>query len=182
MRIIHGSESPSKVIAVECVLPQYFSVPFTLAHVRINSGVPEQPRSLAETVKGAKIRACDALIQYAGNYGIGIESGLVELPGSRGGAMELAVCAIFNGKNYAIGQSAGFEIPRLIMGDIIANGHTFTEGFESVGFISGEHVHGEASILAKLTHGRMTRQMQNEQAITMALLQLDFHELYGYND
>lgn len=182
LRVVHGSTSPSKVSAVEEILKGYFPFAFTLMHAPIDSGVSRQPRSLTETVKGAKIRACDALIAHNGNFGIGIESGIVELPGSRSLAMELAVCAIFNGKNYSIGQSAGFEIPRIIMGDIITNEHSLTEGFASVGFISGEHEHGESSLLSMLTHGRMTRRMQNEQALTMALIQLDFHELYGYRD
>ncbi len=182
LRIIHGSESPSKVSAVRNVITSYFPSPLDLIHVHIDSGVGRQPRSLTETVRGAKKRACDGLIALDGTFGIGIESGIVELPGSSSLAMELAVCAIFNGKHYAIGQSAGFEIPRCVMGDIITHGHTLTEGFASVGFIKGDHEHGSSNLLRELTNGRMTRQMQNEQALTMALIQLDHYQLYGYRD
>jgi inosine/xanthosine triphosphatase len=183
LKIAHGSLSPSKVAAVDKILMQNFSAPFTLIHARIDSGVSEQPRSLSETVKGAKIRACEALIQGKSDFGIGIESGIVELPGSRSGAMELTVCAVFNGKNYALGTSAGFEVPVPVMGDIIANTHTLTDGFESVGFIKSkaEREHGEGNILVKLTKGLMKRQDQNEQALLTALAQLNFPDLYGYH-
>jgi non-canonical (house-cleaning) NTP pyrophosphatase len=98
--------------------------------------------------------------------------------------MELTICAIFNGRNYALGQSAGFEVPVPVMGDIIANTHTLTDGFESVRFISKreERKSGEANILLKLTTARMNRQDQNEQALLMALVQLNFPDLYGYLD
>lgn len=183
LKIAHGSLSHTKVTAVDKVLIQYFAHPFTLVHLRVDSGVSEQPRSLSETVKGAKIRACNALIQENCNYGIGIESGIVELPGSRSGSMELTVCAIFNGKNYALGTSAGFEVPVPVMGDIIANTHTLTDGFESVGFIKkrSERIHGEGNILVKLTRNLMKRYDQNEQALITALVQLNFPDLYGYN-
>jgi inosine/xanthosine triphosphatase len=167
---------------VRNVIIPHFPFPLELVHTRIDSGVAAQPRSLSETIRGAKTRACKALLEYNGTFGIGIESGIVELPGSRSLAMELAVCAIFNGKHYALGQSAGFEIPTRIMGDIVTHEHTLTEGFPSVGFIDGEHDHDESSILSALTHGMMNRQMQNEQALVMALIQLDHPELYGYRD
>ncbi|HXK38130.1 MAG TPA: inosine/xanthosine triphosphatase [Candidatus Paceibacterota bacterium] len=183
IKIIHGSLSPSKVAAVDRTLLQHFSTPFTLISIPVDSGVSEQPRSLAETVRGAKIRACEALIHGKGDLGIGLESGIAEFPGSRSGAMEITVCAVFNGKNYALGTSAGFEVPVPVMGDIIANTHTLTDGFESVGFIKSkaEREHGEGNILVKLTHGLMKRQDQNEQALLTALAQLNFPDLYGYN-
>lgn len=177
--IAHGSTSPTKVAAVRKVIASRYPDGFEISHLNAVSGVSRQPRGLEETIRGAKSRALDAYINKGEcDFAIGIESGLIELPGSESGMMELCICAVFDGTHYCIGASSGFEVPVPVMKAIVHDGCSLTQAFTQTGFIGGTHNHGESGIIDGLTENRMTREMQNEQALTMAFVKLDNPRLY----
>ncbi|MFB6108634.1 MAG: DUF84 family protein [Haloplanus sp.] len=78
MHVGVGSENPVKRRAVERV------VEGTVESVAVESGVPEQPRSHAETVDGAERRAANALAAGGFDYGVGLEGGVAEFEGVPG--------------------------------------------------------------------------------------------------
>ncbi|WP_408957308.1 DUF84 family protein [Natrinema sp. 74] len=81
MEIAVGSTNPVKIEAVERTLERY--EPAVVA-VGVDSGVSEQPRSVAETVSGAENRARRALAATDADYGVGLEGGVARLEGVPG--------------------------------------------------------------------------------------------------
>lgn len=55
------------------------------------------PKNITEVMQGAVKRAKDAFKDC--EYSFGIEGGLMEVPLSKTGYMEVSACAIFDGKN-----------------------------------------------------------------------------------
>ncbi len=81
MDVAVGSTNPVKVDAVERTLERYDP---TVTPIAVASGVPEQPRSIAETVSGAENRARRALEATDCGYGIGLEGGVARIEGTPG--------------------------------------------------------------------------------------------------
>jgi inosine/xanthosine triphosphatase len=81
MDVAVGSTNPVKVTAVERTLERYEP---TVTAVNVDSGVPEQPWSIAETVAGAETRATRALEETDATYGVGLEGGVARLEGVPG--------------------------------------------------------------------------------------------------
>jgi inosine/xanthosine triphosphatase len=77
MRIGVGSENPVKRAAVASVLEG------SIETVPVDSGVSEQPRSRAETVRGADTRAAAAL-DAGYDLGVGLEGGVETVDGTDG--------------------------------------------------------------------------------------------------
>ncbi|WP_267642473.1 inosine/xanthosine triphosphatase [Haloarchaeobius amylolyticus] len=77
MRVAIGSQNPVKVAATERALETLPGVVVEPADV--DSGVPEQPRGLDETVAGATNRARRAYETGAFDLGVGIEGGVADL-------------------------------------------------------------------------------------------------------
>ncbi|MBZ6494730.1 DUF84 family protein [Natrinema longum] len=81
MNLAVGSTNPVKIDAVERTLERYEP---TVTAVDVDSGVDEQPRSIAETVTGAENRARRALAATDADYGIGLEGGVARLGATPG--------------------------------------------------------------------------------------------------
>lgn len=110
MEIIVASKNPVKVQAVRDVLRNYSEfINYDIVGVEANSNVSEQPKSLEETIQGAINRSVGVFSGCV--YSFGIESGLMEVPMTKTGYMDLCVCAIYDGKDYSLGLSCAFEHP-----------------------------------------------------------------------
>ena len=82
MHLAVGSTNPVKVEAVERSLSRFDP---TVVAVAVDSGVSEQPWSVAETVAGAENRARHALERTDdATYGVGLEGGDAEFEGVPG--------------------------------------------------------------------------------------------------
>ena len=81
MEFAVGSTNPVKVEAVERTLERFEP---TVTAVDVDSGVPEQPWSIEETVTGAETRARRALAATGADYGIGLEGGVARIEGVPG--------------------------------------------------------------------------------------------------
>ncbi|HEX4839647.1 MAG TPA: DUF84 family protein, partial [Rhabdochlamydiaceae bacterium] len=116
MAIAIGTTNQAKIQALEEILQDYsfFDTKKVIA-VSADSGVSNQPLSLQETIQGAKNRAEKAAFSCDATYGFGIESGLMEAPGTKTGFLHVSVCAIFDGKSHYVGLSTGFEVPPAIL-------------------------------------------------------------------
>jgi inosine/xanthosine triphosphatase len=110
MKINIGTENQVKVSAFRDVIADYaFFKNAAVNSVKAGSGVADQPKSLAQTVRGAKNRARAAA--KFGDIGVGIEDGLIKVPQTLTGFMNTCVCALYDGKRYYLGMSAAFEYP-----------------------------------------------------------------------
>lgn len=76
----------------------------------VSSSVSNQPKSLDETVRGAMNRALGSFVDCS--YSFGIESGLMAVPNTKSGFMDVCVCAIYDGTEYHIGLSSAWEAPK----------------------------------------------------------------------
>lgn len=173
LRIRVGSLNQVKVGAVRQILQDYAR----LAHasvdgVRAESGVPAQPTSLEETVRGATNRARNAFRDC--EYAVGLESGLMRVPGSKTGYMDVCVCAIYDGKEFHFGLSSAWESPdKKILQMITEGGMEMDQAINWAGLTRNPAVGSEEGAIGILTRGRLNRREHAMQALRTALIHLD---------
>jgi inosine/xanthosine triphosphatase len=180
MKIGVGSMNAVKIQAVKDAVSLYPEL-FTTAEV---SGVEVQveefghPKNMEEVTQGAVDRAKQALI--GNDFGFGLESGLVKVPHTRTGYLEIQMCAIYDGKNIYIGSSPGFEWPPKVT-ELIASGKADgSQAFRMAGFTQNEKQGAQkGGIIGILTKGRVPREDQLRYSIMMALVQLENPEMYA---
>lgn len=177
MKIGVGSTNQVKVNAVKETIPLYDMLKEAeVVPMDVPSDVSAQPTSLQETIDGAKNRARKA---YEGNdLGIGLESGLFEVPHTKTGMMDTTACAIYDGKEFHIGLSAAFEYPVKVTELVQAGTHDISQAFYEQKLTANEKLGAAEGAIGILTKGRLTRIGYTKQALTMALIHLENPELY----
>jgi len=170
MMIVVGSKNQVKVLAVREVLADYpiFSG-FEVAGVSVETGVKDQPLSIEETVRGAKTRAENAYRQ--GSLAIGLESGLMPLPGSED-IMDVCFCSFYNGERHHVGMSCGFVIPREVAKHIYEEGMDLTQAMSAAGYSDNPSLGEAEGAIGIFTGGRITRKEYTRQAVITALVPL----------
>jgi len=176
MNINIGSTNPTKIEAIRNLITDHEL--FKGAKVRgVKVEIEEfgHPKSLNETITGAKQRAEKAFSD--GDYGIGLESGLFEAPGTKSGYFETTACSIFDGKNHYIGLGPSFEWP-VAMVKLILGGLDGSQAFKRMGLTEHDKIGVAEGGIYILTKGKVNRVKLNELAFTMALLQLENSKYY----
>ncbi len=178
MKINVGSQNITKIESVKDAVKMYPGI-FPDAEVFGVDVKIEQfghPKNIQEVVEGAIERAKQAFDNA--DYSFGIESGLIGVPGSKSGFLETAACAIYDGRNIALGLSPAFEWPRKVT-QLILNGMDGSQAFKKSGLTEHEKAGSlPGGIVGILTKGRMPREDQTRYAIIMAMVQLEHPELY----
>ncbi len=105
MEVTVGSENPAKATAVSRALERYGP---TVTAVGVDSGVAEQPRSVAETVTGAENRARRAHAATGADYGVGLEGGVARIDGAPEPSL-IMWAAVTDGES--IGRGGGPTVP-----------------------------------------------------------------------
>jgi inosine/xanthosine triphosphatase len=177
MKIVIGSANKVKVNAVKELAPGYE----LLAHAEIvsvdaPSNVSDQPKSIGETVEGAMNRARGAFPGH--DLSFGIESGLIEVPHTKTGLMDVCVCAIFDGTEYHIGLSSAFECPPKVIEFVRGEGLDLNQAFFKAGLTEDPKIGSAEGAVGLLTKGRVTRMDYTKQAIAMAMIHLENAEAY----
>jgi len=134
------------------------------------------PITIDQIVKGAMDRVEQAFID--GDYGVGIEGGLMEVPATKTGYMEVAICAIYDGKQFHLGLSPGFEWPQSIIDLITKKGLDGSQAMREAGFTSHEKLGTAEGGIWIFTNGKMNRKEYNKLAVMMALIHLENREHY----
>ncbi|MEK7093111.1 MAG: inosine/xanthosine triphosphatase, partial [Patescibacteria group bacterium] len=172
MRIGVGSKNKTKVNAVAEILRDYAM--FEDAEVVGVDVKIEQfghPKSLDETVSGAVDRAKQA---FKGNdYGFGIESGLMKVPQTKSGYMEVAVCAIYDGEQIHMGLSQAYEWPKKVIEAIVKLGMDGSQAMKAAGLTQHEKLGEHEGFVGVFTKGRSNRTEYNKAAVVMALMHLE---------
>jgi inosine/xanthosine triphosphatase len=177
MKIGVGSKNKTKVNAVADLLKDYpmFNGGEVFG-VDVNVDQFGHPKSLEETVSGAVKRAKQA---YIGNdYGFGIEGGLMAVPQTKSGYMEVAVCAIYDGKQIHMGLSQACEWPKKVIDAILNQGMDGSQAMKYTGLTDHEKFGEHEGLVGIMTKGRTNRTEYNKTAIVMALMHLENPELY----
>lgn len=173
MRIIVGSTNKAKVDAVAEILREYPH----LEHAQVSgmpthSGVADQPKTLLETITGARNRAQSVFAEA--DYAIGIESGLMEVPHSKSGFMDICVCAIFDGKEFHLGISSAWEFPDpQVTALMIEEGLDMSQAILKAGLTTNPNIGMEEGAIGILTKGKLDRKEYTKQALRTALIHVD---------
>ena len=164
-----GSANPAKVKGTELAFSRFFGevevkVVDTTALVKI------QPMSLDETVSGARKRAELALEAGRGDFGVGVEAGIMQLgEEGEGQRLNLQVAAVLDAAGrLSFGCSSGFPLPS----DLVDRMQS--EGLEldryAADLTGAKKVREEDGIIYHLSKGRLSRVEMTEQCVSMALL------------
>ena len=176
MKIVIGTTNPAKIAALAELMPEYDVLKSAeLISKNVPSGISEQPLSLEETMHGAQNRA-QAAAAY-GDIGFGIESGLFKMPGINR-YMDVCVCCIYSDNKTAFGFSSAFEIPPRILTYILDQHMDLSQATKMIGLTDNDQIGAAEGVIGILTKGRITRKEYTKQAIMMALMQLEWNNLF----
>ncbi|KKR50642.1 MAG: hypothetical protein UT84_C0009G0029 [Candidatus Curtissbacteria bacterium GW2011_GWA1_40_16] len=179
MKINVGSKNQTKIQAVKdavILYPNLFPKPQIIG-IDVNVELFGHPKSIKETIKGAVERSKNAFNDC--NYSFGIESGLMEVPYTKTGFMEVGACVIYDGKDIYIGLSPAYEWPKEVTKMILNGKADASQAFKQLGFTHHKKLGAVAGgIVGVLTEGRITREDFTKYSIIMALIQLEKSEFF----
>jgi inosine/xanthosine triphosphatase len=181
-RVRVGSTNGPKIAAVRAALAAYGGG-LEVSGVQVASGVPDQPLGFDEIVGGARNRALAALKAAACDLAVGIEDGLVEIPGAPGGPLNVGCAALTDGTRVSIGLSSGFAYPPEASATAAARrepiGGLFDELWEARrGQLSGMPSAITLGNVGRLSLGVLTRSEYARHAVLCALLPFLHPDLY----
>lgn len=173
MRVVVGSTNEAKIGAVSDILKEYpHLAAASVEGVSVSSGVSNQPLTLEETVQGAMNRARAAFVDC--DLSIGIESGLMHVPNTKSGYMDVSACAFYDGKEFHLGLSSAWEFPNPeITKLIVEKGMDMSQAINHMGLTSNPKVGSAEGAIGILTKGRVDRKEYTKQALRMALIHLE---------
>lgn len=176
MKIKVGTKNKSKIDSVIEIVQEYPHLSDSeVEGVNIESGVSDQPKSLDETINGAMNRAKGVFIDC--DYSIGIESGMMSVPMSKSGYMDVCVCVIYDGKECHLGLSSAWEFPDISVTHLIMNeGLDMSQAINKIGMTKNKNIGSEEGAIGILTKGRMNRKEYTKQALRTALIHLEIFD------
>lgn len=172
LKIVVGSKNEIKVQAVKEILKDYLHLSGAqIVEMDAVSGVSGQPMSLEETVKGAMNRAKNVFKDC--KYSFGLESGLMVVPNTKSGFMDVCVCAIYDGNEFHLGLSSAWEAPRVVTEHMINGGLSMSEAALKAGYSHNPELGAAEGLVGIVTKGRLTRKEYTKQSIITALIHLE---------
>lgn len=173
MKIVVGTKNQAKMDAVSEILRDYpHLADAEVSSAEAASDVADQPKSLEETIRGAKNRAKKVFKEC--DYSIGIESGLMHVPGSKSGYMDVCVCAIYDGTEFHLGLSSAWEFPDVTTTHLmIKGGLDMSQAINQAGMTKNPQIGSAEGAIGILTKGRMNRKEYTKQALRTALIHLE---------
>lgn len=175
IRVAVGSTNPVKVAATERALRRGDAVSAAAVEsVRVDSGVPDQPRGIEQTVTGAETRARRAL-EGGGpdgdgdgrryDLGVGIEGGVAEYPGVDGLYLVMWA-AVTDGDRLGRGGGPSLRLPERVAERVRA-GEELGPVMDDV--TGREGVKREGGAAGVLTEGHTDRERALAEAVAGAL-------------
>lgn len=177
MKIIVGSANLNKVEAVKEALADYPEfVSAEVDYIAADSEVSNQPKTIEETILGAKNRARNAFVGC--DYSVGLESGLFAVPDTKSGYMDITICAIYDGQTYHLGGSPVFEYPKKMVEMVFEQGLEIDQAARQAGVTTNDRVGRAEGMIGILSRGILDRKKYTKHAVTTALIHLLNPELY----
>jgi inosine/xanthosine triphosphatase len=173
MRINVGTQNKGKIQAVINALINYRDYAAALVNgCEVESGVSDQPLGLDETITGAMNRARLAFAAGDADLGLGLESGIIEVPHTKSGHMDTTACAIYDGQRFHIGLSSCFEYPKEMIDSVMIDHKEITDAAVALGFADDPAFREGQGMIGILTKGAVTRIKYSEQAVHTAMIHL----------
>lgn len=169
MLIRVGSKNPVKLAAIATVMRERFPTA-VFESVAVNSEVSDQPLGLEETLCGAKNRARAAFAVAPCDLSVALESGLVPVPQTRTGYMNLTACAIFDGQDIYVGLGPAFELPAEVTHLVVQEGMELDPAVRQAGLTDNNRIGYAQGLIGILSQGRVTREDYSRPAVSMALV------------
>ncbi|ADP76827.1 cytidyltransferase-related domain protein [Methanothermus fervidus DSM 2088] len=167
VKVVVGSKNPVKIQATKNIFKKIFKDREVVVDSKdVNSGVSPQPIGIEETITGAINRAKNAYSQEY-NFSVGIEAGLVEVPKTITGFMDIQWCAIYNGEKVTLGASAGFEYPPFVIKKVM-EGKEVGEIMEK--FTGIKNLGEKEGAISYLSKGLLDRVENTEQCVLTAMI------------
>jgi inosine/xanthosine triphosphatase len=191
METIHalmlGTKNAAKIYGVQAAFTDVrealqapdLSLPDTWT-CQVDTGVSDEPWGFASTVQGAQNRAQTA---YAGLisgqvssptpaghvvFGIGVESGFIDVAPVTFTLYNFDVCALFDGQAYYLGISPGFEYPRRLVRNIFLHRQPFQQARQYI--TTTADVEQQAGLVGVLAGGLIDRPEMTRLATRLALI------------
>jgi inosine/xanthosine triphosphatase len=172
MKINIASKNQTKVEALKEILVDYSHLKGAeIIAIETDSGVSEQPKSLRETIRGAINRAKNVFNDCS--YSFGIESGLMKVPKTKTGFMDVCVCAIFDGEEHYLGLSSAWEAPKQVSEYILNDGMNMNQAAYKAGLTKNLKIGSAEGLVGIMTKGRLNRKEYTKEAIRTALIHLE---------
>ncbi len=166
-----ASQNPVKIDSVREVLEESGFYPnATFTHSVVSSDVSDQPIGMEETVQGAMNRAKNAFSNC--QLSVGIEGGIVEVPLTTTGYMNIAICAIYDGTEFFIGLGPGFELPQNVTEMIVNEKKELDDAMKQLLDTNKQHDKYAGGIISLMTRGKITRKEYTKPAVWMALARM----------
>jgi inosine/xanthosine triphosphatase len=175
--VVVGSTNACKVSAVASTLTGYSR--FAAVQVcgfKASSDVSEQPRSMQETLRGARNRAASAFASRPDvDVAFGIESGVFEMDELM---FDICACvAVIKGGREAVGWSSAFEIPPRVAAHVRC-GLDLSQASNAVGLSADPKLGEGQGLIGVLTEGRVDRLAYTRQAVTVCMIGVDREEVF----
>lgn len=161
MDVAVGSTNPVKRDAVANALAPLEA---TVVPVDVDSGVADQPRTVAETVRGAERRAERSLAASAAEYGIGLEGGVTSDQVRPGTWLVMWAC-VTDGHRERLASGPSLRLPAPVVEHLEA-GRTLGEAMDHV--TDRDAVGCGAGAIGVLTGGLVDRSDALALAVTTA--------------
>jgi inosine/xanthosine triphosphatase len=99
--------------------------------------------------------------------GIGIESGLLNVPNTISGFVDMQWCAIYDGEKATLGVSSGFEYPPTVIEEVL-NGKEVGDVMDEITGV--DNLGEKAGAISYLSRGMVNRTVNTEQCVMMAMI------------
>ena len=179
MKLKVGTQNEIKIQAVReaaLLFPKLF-LNTEVQGVDVKVDLFGHPKTLKDTISGAIDRAKQAFVDC--DFSFGLEGGLMEVPFTKTGYMEVGACAVYDGKNVCLGLSPAFEWPVKATELIVAGQADGSQALKQIGFTAHEKLGAvKGGAIGVLSHGHMIREDFTKYSIIMAVVQLENPEFY----
>ena len=172
-RVHVGSANPVKIGSARRALAALGHVPEVIG-VPAAVDVPDQPFGDDQTLLGARLRA-EAVMDGC-DLAIGIEGGVCDAPGRPGVLDAMAWVVCLSGSVRGTARTATFELPPTLTALLRAGVELGDADDRTFGHTNNKQRGGT---VGTLTGGLITRTDYYVHAVTLALLPIVRHELYG---
>lgn len=172
LKVAIGSKNPSKMEGVRRAFEKMFNdKKVEILGYSVTTTVHPQPVGLNKTIRGAIERALKAKKKAGENkdFYVGIEAGLIKIPGTISGYMDFQVAAVIDLKDkLTLGFGPGFEFPTEAVKFAIEGKGEVEIVMEKISGI--EKIGEKIGAIGFLTKELIDRAMLTEIAVIMALI------------